>query len=365
MPPGTMCGPYDPTTIGPMPTTTHVPPGDRLDLRPVPATTTSPIDVLARVYRWHRPLALLSAAAGLAFLGCVVGMLADPRILTGLPIWDKPAKFSVSIAVYAFTIAWLISVLPRHRRLASVLGTVSAVTLAGELVAIVTQVVRGQASHFNNATPFDAAVYQAMAAMVATLWVANVVLVVLLLTQRLPDPVLTWALRLGMVIAVVGMALAVLMTLPTPAQQSAMATGVDVTVVGAHTVGPADGGPGLPVLGWSTVGGDLRIPHFVGIHGLQAMILLGLALTVLGGRFAPLAATATRVRVVLVSAAAYVGLLAVLTWQALRGQSVVHPDGATALATVALVAATLAAYGLVLHRRPRDPQVAPAPAPVA
>jgi hypothetical protein len=197
-----------------------------------------------------------------------------------------------------------------------------------------------------------------MAAMIATLWRANVVLVVLLLTQRLADPVLTWALRFGMVIAVVGMALAFLMTLPTPAQQSSWDAGAAVTVAGAHTVGLPDGGPGLPVLGWSTVGGDLRIPHFVGIHGLQAMIVLGLALSIMGSRLAALAATPTRIKIVFVGAAAYLGLMAVLTWQALRGQSVVHPDASTVLVTAALAVATLLAYALVLRTRPGRPLAA-------
>lgn len=310
------------------------------------------IDRMATPYRWHRPLMLLTVASSVLFVGCLVGIVLDPRTLTGLPIWDKPAKFAVSIAIYAATLAWLISVLPRRRRLASALGTICAVMLAGEMVAIVAQVLRGQTSHFNYATPFDALVFQSMAAMIGTLWVSNLVLVGLLLTQRLPDPVLTWALRFGMIIAVVGMALAFLMTVPTPAQQASWEAGAEETVIGAHTVGLPDGGPGLPVLGWSTVGGDLRIPHFVGIHGLQVMIVLGLALSISGSRFAPLAAAATRIKIVFVTAVAYAGVIAVLTWQALRGQSIMHPDASTASVTGALIAVTLGAYAVVLRARP-------------
>jgi hypothetical protein len=123
------------------------------------------------------------------------------------------------------------------------------------------------------------------------------------------------------------MGVAFLMTQETPAQERAAdAAGTEAPIQGAHAVGVEDGGPGLPVTGWSTTGGDLRVPRFVGLHGLQALPLFGYLLAL----FAP-AWLRTRHRVVLVWTVglSYLGLVGLLTWQALRGQPVISTDAQT------------------------------------
>jgi hypothetical protein len=48
---------------------------------------------------------------------------------------------------------------------------------------------------------------------------------------------------------------------------------------GTHTVGAGDGGPGLPFVNWSTIGGDLRIAHFIAIHAIQIVPLFAYILS--------------------------------------------------------------------------------------
>ncbi|MGK3205354.1 hypothetical protein [Amycolatopsis sp. MEPSY49] len=296
-------------------------------------------DVRSRTRGWHRPSAIAAAALGVLAVLCVAALLVDQRTLAGAPIWAKPFKFAVSGALYFATWSWLVSLLPRFRRTASWLTDFLVLIFAAEYVLLVFQAARGRASHFNIATPQDALIYNVMGKMIMGLWVATLVLTVLVLFTKVPDRASFWAVRAGAALSLIGISLGILMTNPTAQQLARWQAGGTPDMVGAHTVGLADGGPGLPILGWSTVAGDLRIPHFVGMHALQALPLLAIALAALAPRFARLRDDAVRARLVLVGAAGYAGLTALVTWQALRAQSIVHPDATTLGAFAVLVAA--------------------------
>ena len=105
-----------------------------------------------------------------------------------------------------------------------------------------------------------------------------------------------------------------------------------MTIAGAHTVGGADGGSGVPVTGWSREHGDLRVPHFIGLHALQALAIVAVVMR----RWRQ--PEAVRVRAILVVAASYASLYFLLLWEAMRGKSIVAPD-VIALASIAIWAA--------------------------
>ncbi|WP_432088967.1 hypothetical protein [Streptomyces sp. bgisy095] len=293
---------------------------------------------------------------GVLALVSAVGLVADDRVLVGAPIWAKPFKFSVSFVAYALSLAWMLSLLHRGRRAGWWAGTVVAAASAVEMVLITLQVVRGTRSHFNQATPFDNTVFQIMGGTVVVLWLGALVIALLLLRARILDRAMAWTVRLSSLIALAGAAVGFLMVRPTPEQ---LATD-NPPVVGAHSVGVPDGGPALPVTGWATTGGDLRVAHFFGMHALQLLPLVLLLLAALAARssrsprLAPLARLAderVRLRLALTTSAAYAAVFVLLTWQALRGQALFAPDGVTLAGAGAIVALGAAATALSLHAR--------------
>jgi hypothetical protein len=304
----------------------------------------SGMTTIGQVYRWHRPLVAFAFVMAALAVVAAVGVFVDDRVLGGVPIWLKPLKFAISLTVYGPTLAWMISLLRRGRRFAWWSGTVVAVALVIEMIVIVAQVIRGRHSHFDVATPLDTTLWVVMGASIGVLWLANLVIAVLLLSDRVADQALNWAVRLSMVVMLGGLGVGFLMTQPTPEQQRGMSAGLAPTLVGGHSVGVEDGGPAMWLTGWSTTGGDLRIPHFVGIHALQALPLLVLLLR----RFpAPV-----QLRLVFVAAGTYAGLVGLVLWQALRGQPLIHPDGLTLSVLAGLLAVAGTAAALVTRRSP-------------
>lgn len=293
--------------------------------------------------RWHRPLLALAAAMALLAVVSVVGAIVDPREVMGANLWFKPLKFSLSIAIYAVSLAWVLGLVQRRQRFYWTLGTVSVIALVIEMVIIVGAAALGDRSHFNVSTPLSTALWSTMAASIVVVWMITLVVGIALFRENLGDRARTIAIRAGVLLAVVGMGLAFLMTSPT-AQQLADFQGI----AGAHAVGVPDDGPGIPVLGWSTIGGDLRIPHFVGMHALQVFPLLVFGLEFASRRLAPLRSGVVRLRIVWVAVAAFVATIGTVTLQALSGQSIVQPSGLVLVLGVGIVVVTSIALALAI-----------------
>ncbi|MEU9303776.1 hypothetical protein [Streptomyces sp. NPDC048269] len=183
-----------------------------------------------------------------------------------------------------------------------------------------------------------------MGATIVVLWLAALLIAMVLWRQPLADRATVRAIQLGSAVGLAGLAVGFLMVRPTGAQLAGQVT----DTVGAHSVGVPDGGPHLPVTGWAASGGHLRIAHFVGMHALQVLPLLALALTFAAGRYGWAVRAVVRTRLVLVVGAGYAVLVALTTW-ALREQPLTSPDAATLAAAAGLAIAMVVGVALALR----------------
>jgi hypothetical protein len=297
-------------------------------------------NLLHRAFSINRPLTILGGAMLLVLLAALSGVLLDHRVITGAPAWLKPAKFAISISVYCFTFVWLLGFVENRPSLVRLVANVTVISFIVEMIAIVVQAARGTTSHFNVSTPFNSFLWVMMGTFIVFVWAMSLLLAIMLILQRMPDRAFASSLRLAVFISLVGMAAAFLMVRSTPGQLAAIVSGHAPPIIGAHSVGVFDGGPGLPVVGWSTLGGDLRVAHFVGLHALQFLPFFSWLLTHRRGFFSRLS-EGQKLTLVWTLGLAYLGLVLLLVWQALRGQSVISPDTKTISVAVALLSAAV------------------------
>jgi hypothetical protein len=298
-----------------------------------------------RAYNWHRPLMVVAALMVICTLVCIGGIILDPREILGAPAWLKPLKFSLSILIYVVTWAWLIAHLPRWHRITHPLGTVIAVAVTIEQVAIIWAAASGTTSHFNVSDALHIAVWATMATAITVLYMATFVTSIATFFLRLPTASLTYSVRAGLVLALLGIGVAFLMTGPSPNQLTAPSG-----IIGAHSVGVADGGPGIPLLGWSTTGGDYRVAHFIGMHALQLLPLFAIALRAAGTRIRALRPPEVQLHLVIAASVAYLAALVLFTLQAAIGEPVTQPSGTFAITGWVIIGAFAAALLAIVVR---------------
>ncbi len=193
----------------------------------------------------------------------------DVRTLNDINVWIKPLKFFSSTAIHLATLALLATFLSDKARSAkwlSVMAGVSAFAAIVEIAVIAAQAGRGVASHFNYSTQLDTLIYSLMGVGVMVVTIPALVIGIWFLRTPVTEK-LTPGLKLG---AGLGLTLGFFLTLVIAGYMSAQP--------GGHWVGaPRTDLGGVPIMGWSREGGDLRVPHFFATHLMQALPLVGYA----------------------------------------------------------------------------------------
>ncbi|WP_342088766.1 hypothetical protein [Dyadobacter sp. OTU695] len=183
--------------------------------------------------------------------------MVDTRELLGVNIWIKPIKFALSISIYCLTWPLLLDLLP-FDRIKERFASYTVFTMCFEMFAVASQAARGELSHYNMTGTYNSLLFALMGLIVFSQTLFSIYIGILFFRIRPVQisPAMLWAVRLG-----------ILMTALFALEGGLMSYRM------AHTVGGPDGGPGISMLNWSRIHGDLRVAHFVGLHALQLLPL--------------------------------------------------------------------------------------------
>ena len=206
----------------------------------------------------------LTALCALLLITIVIWSQFDQRTLDGVAVWIKPAKFSVSFLVHFTTLTIIVALMSPENtalRIVAGVGWVLAAVFVAEMAYLIFQAAQVQHSHFNETTSFHSIMYSLMG-------LGAVVLIAL-------PVVIAWLAKGDIAFG--------------PATQSGIWWGAIISFVLTLVIGGYLGGNGshfvgeqsnpelvLPFLGWSTEVGDLRPAHFLSLHALQVLPLIGL-----------------------------------------------------------------------------------------
>lgn len=302
-------------------------------------------------WRTNKPLMLnIIFSIGL-FIFTTIGLVVDQRTVIGESVWIKPTKFAISSIFYSTTLLWMLTYIKGRPWVVSIVSWVTAIAMFIELMLISIQAYRGVRSHFNLTTAFDGAVFSIMGAMIMLLWLASLLALIFLVRQSFEDQFWGTTLKWALFITIIGTGLGFLMTNPTAQQLANAQAGNGMTQIGAHTVGAPDGGPGLPFVGWSTVAGDLRIGHFVGMHAMQVIPLAGIGIYMLNRRRQTPYSDRQSTNFIHTISIAFLSLVGLITLQALRAEPLIYPSTFTLMLLGSIILLTLSSLFVFSQER--------------
>ena len=197
---------------------------------------------------------LTGGALVLVGLAHLLAWLAVGGAWAGPVSFRKPTTFGLSFGLTTITLAWITGRLRLADRTRWLLLGPLALANTYEVVWVSTQRWRGVASHFNQDTTLDYALFLLGAAAIAVTVTVIVALTVLAFSAMQAPPSMALAIRAGLGILLV-------------------AQGVGGWMI-QHGTGLADEGvtQGLTTFG---VAGVMKVPHAVAMHAIQVLPALG------------------------------------------------------------------------------------------
>ncbi len=211
--------------------------------------------MIKELYENQKPLMIAGAISLLCFVILAIIAPFDSTEILGINRWIKPMKFFISIAIFVWTTAIFLNFLKDFNKSVQLISWGMIVIFFVEMFIVVMQALRGTTSHFNIKTPFDGMLFAIMGLAIALNTVLAIYLLFLYFKAEIElSESIVWGMRLGLILFL-----------------ASSFEGAYMSQTFAHSVGVADGGKGLPIVNWSTEGGDLRVAHFFGMHALQAV----------------------------------------------------------------------------------------------
>lgn len=186
----------------------------------------------------------------------LVLIFADHRTIPHENVWMKPFRFAVSIFLFTWTYAW-ITRFYSYKRLTGFVNYLIAACMFIEIALIGMQACRGVPSHFNIATPFDSAVFSIMGGIIGFNAALLGVLFVLFTFFEKGGGKYRTAIIWGMILFLFGNFTGYMMVL-----NSGAVTGGNLSSSGWF------------ITNWNPSAGDFRIAHFLGLHGIQVVLLM-------------------------------------------------------------------------------------------
>src|SRR4029078_9059667 len=190
---------------------------------------------------------------------CLVLMPFEETQILGVNRWLKPFKFYSSVCIMVLSMGWLLHYLNNDKKIRTHARLIF-ISMLFENGLIITQAIRNTTSHFNVTSTINGIIFNLMGMFILVFTITVLLICISFVKQKqfsIPQAYV-WGIRLG-----------ILFFLFFSLEGGAMLGLLK------HTVGGPDGGPGLPVINWSTQYGDLRVAHFIGIHSLQVLPLFG------------------------------------------------------------------------------------------